>query len=52
MRWLWRLVRWLAGLAVFLFLVLGIVFALMALINIQDARHVAGAVATVLANHH
>ena len=52
MRWLWRLIRWLVGFVVFLSLLLGIALALLALVNIQDARHVVGAVATALANRH
>ena len=52
MRWLWRLIRWLVGLVVFVVLVLGILLALLALFNPQDARHVVGAVATSLETHH
>lgn len=46
MRWLWRLVRWLVGLAVFAFLVLGILLALLALFDPQGARNLIDAVVT------
>jgi len=52
MRWLWRLVRWLSGLVVFVVLVLGILLALLALFDLQGAQHVVGALSTALVNHH
>ena len=51
MRWLWRLIRWFVGLVVFVFLSLGILLAVLALFDLQEAQHVVGAVATTLANH-
>lgn len=47
---LWRLVRWLAGLVVFVFLLLGIVLALLALFSPRDARLLLDTIATVLAD--
>jgi hypothetical protein len=38
MRWLWRLVRWLAGFVVFLCLVAGILLTSLALFDPRDAR--------------
>ena len=51
MRWLWHLIRWLAGFAVFLFLLFGIGLALLALYSPRDARLAAVAIATALAHH-
>lgn len=45
---LWRLVRWLAGFAVFLVLVVAILLAGFALFNLQDSRFFLGTVWTAL----
>ena len=51
MRWLWRLVRWLAGLVVFVVLVLGILLTLLVLFDAQGSRLLVDVLVSEIVNH-